>query len=160
MTKVAFIVTTTGSREWPVAKVDVIHDALEVCLVKAKRRGGLLLVRVGDARGADRYVMDWAMTRFRASQRGLPSGVARPERYEARWHDDCVPGRCRPGHRREGERGDVCPLQGYVRNEEMVRAEPVADLFLAFIRGESRGSTHCLSEALAFGLDVLEPFRC
>jgi SLOG family YspA-like protein len=45
---------------------------------------------------------------------------------------------------------------GFQRNAAMVESNP--SLVLAFIRGQSRGATHCFNLAKGAGLNVVEPF--
>jgi hypothetical protein len=45
---------------------------------------------------------------------------------------------------------------GFQRNAAMVESNP--DLTLAFIRGQSRGATHCFNLAKGAGLNVVDPY--
>lgn len=46
---------------------------------------------------------------------------------------------------------------GFQRNAAMVESNP--SLVLAFIRGQSRGATHCFNLAKGAGLNVVDPYR-
>lgn len=147
------LIVTTASRDWPEAANTVMHKALEACVDAAWERGGKLTVRVGDARGGDRIIYDWALRMHRRQW-----AVEEPLKYVADWRGPCAPGRCGKNHRRPDSHGGdgVCPLAGYIRNERMVTAEPKPDLLLAFIHEESRGATHCLGVAKAAGMETQE----
>lgn len=148
------LIVTTGSRTWPADQNKVIHQALETCMSAAFAKNEILDVRVGDARGADKVIYLWADI---AHRRGW--AVGKPQKYAAQWRGECVPGRCKPGHRYSPDnRGEICPMAGYFRNELMVQEYPVPEFCLAFIhddgRGPSRGATHCATFATEQGVDV------
>jgi len=146
------LIVVTGSRTWP--KLQVVGQALDACMNTARQRKEFLFIRVGDARGVDKFVKSW-------SDADVRSKYVDCTVFEAKWHDPCIPGRCKgkPGaHRRPDPRGDICPLQGYVRNEKMVDDLPRPDYLLAFIHNESRGTTQCYEYAESKGIDTT-PFR-
>lgn len=143
-------VLVTASREWPAESNSVIHEVLRSLI---PRKGDTMTVVVGDARGGDKVASYWC---WAAHKKGW--AVTPPEIYPAHWHEPCVEGRCRPGHRRDsrnvGPKGEttICPGQGYYRNERMAAAD--IDLCVAFIHNRSRGASQCADVARSLGIPV------
>lgn len=135
-------VIVTGSRIW--RDNTLIHQKLQDCLDTAQSIGQTLyLVHGACKEGADAVADKWAWQR--------PGAVV--ERHPARWSSPCE-SQCMPNHRRLNQQGlDICPKAGFIRNERMVRHG--ADLCLAFIADESKGSTHCADFAEKHGIPTL-----
>lgn len=105
--------------------VDYIFDVLDG-VRERYGRGRVILYHGACPTGADRIADTWAVHR----------GVT-VETFPAQW----------------GRFGRVA---GPVRNVEMVRAVAAHDrrVCLAFLRGDSAGTLHCISEARRAGIDV------
>ncbi|ASR86067.1 hypothetical protein SEA_APPLETREE2_84 [Mycobacterium phage Appletree2] len=74
-----------------------------------------------------------------------------PERHPANWEAPCGP-QCH--HRPRSKNGKpYCPIQGHIRNQEMV--DLGADVCLAFPLGESRGTRDCMKRAERAGIHVI-----
>lgn len=87
-----------------------------------------------------------------------------PKRFPAHWEADCIPSRCKPGHR--GQRRDgttFCPAEGNYRNQRMVDwllsvTGTQAVLVLAlWQQPKSTGTANCVRLAKAAGFTV-RPF--
>ena len=117
-------VLVTGSRDWEDAPTLVA--ALEAVFDQSYSNDSRLVVVQGGAAGADIMARRWANWKY-----GVDC-----ETYEAEW---------RP-------HGIYNPQAGLVRNRLMVNLG--ADLCLAFIRGGSRGATHCAQLAEEAGIPV------
>lgn len=89
---------------------------------------GTITVIHGAARGADRIAGEWAREQILARK------PVRLEVYPAAWDE-------------HGKKA------GIIRNRQMV--ELGADVCLAFPAGESRGTRHCMREAAAAGIKVI-----
>jgi hypothetical protein len=86
----------------------------------------------GGAPGADSLAAGWARNSPLHSYAQFPADRGDMQAYPgeapfeflefpAKWTADCVPGRCRPGHRRRNEGGEeYCPAAGIYRNERML----------------------------------------
>lgn len=129
----SYRVLVTGSREW--TDREAVYKALTKA-VKDNSHGWRVILIHGDARGADR----------------LADSVARElgwsiEKHPARWeeHDDDCP------HYHEGN--TTCNTAGIRRNREMV--DLGADVCVAFLTGESRGTKHCVSIAERKGIPII-----
>jgi hypothetical protein len=120
-----FTVLVTGSRYWPDgALVAAELDRVWRALPEDNRK---LLVRHGDAQGADRYAGTWVnLMRARGHE-------VYAEPHPADWY---MHGRA----------------AGPIRNGEMVEAG--ADVVLAFIHDRSAGATDCGRRARRAGLNV------
>jgi hypothetical protein len=133
-----------------------VAAALQLCLDSARDRKQKLDLRVGDARGVDKFVKAWADASVR-------SKFVTCKVYEAKWHDPCVPGRCDKfppwnkqelgAHRRPDPKGSICPVQGFVRNELMCDDAPIPEYLLAFIHQRSKGATQCYDYAREKGIE-------
>lgn len=111
-------VLVTGSRRWD--RADVIWACLDIIASEAAKVGEERLVVVhGCAHGADTHADKWVR------RGGHPLAVT-AERWPANW--------------REYPRS-----AGILRNRRMVEAG--ADLCLAFVRGNSYGTSHCMRAA-------------
>jgi hypothetical protein len=77
----------------------------------------------------------------------------RVEEHPAYWDGVCDPAFCRPGHRRAGRGGSYCPSAGIRRNQVMV--DRGADICLAFLRDNSRGTLDCIQRARRAGIYTL-----
>ncbi|MFC4128980.1 DUF2493 domain-containing protein [Nocardia rhizosphaerae] len=127
----------TGSRAW--TDRQTIRDALAAAW-RELQPGPIVLVH-GAADGADSIAADiWGSA-------GLPV-----EPHPADW-DNCDHS-CKhaPRYRRDGT--PYCPAAGPRRNLEMIRTG--ADLCLAFPRGKSIGTQHCMRHARAARIPVWE----
>lgn len=136
-------VLVTGSRIWRDAAM--IRRKLDDCYETARSiRQDLVVVHGACKEGADAVADKWA----RAHNKGVIV-----EAYPARWSSPCED-TCMPGHRRPNQQGfDICPKAGFTRNEKMVNLG--AELCLAFIADESKGSTHCADYAEKAGIPTL-----
>jgi hypothetical protein len=119
-------VLITGSRTWLWSKP--IFDALDERYALAVARGEPFTVVHGDAAGADRIADIWARTRIDI---GWPV-IAEP--HPADW-------------------SGLSRSAGIIRNRQMVAAG--ADVCLAFIRANSRGSTNCATAAADAGIPIV-----
>lgn len=111
-------VLVTGSRKWD--RPDVIWACLDIIAAEAAKVGETRLVVVhGCALGADTTADKWVR------RGGHPLDVT-AERHPANWRE----------HPRSA---------GIIRNRRMVEAG--ADVCLAFVRGDSYGTSHCVRAA-------------
>jgi len=118
-------VLVTGSRTWD--RADVVEACLDIIAAEAAGIGETQLVVVhGCAAGADALADRWVR------RDGHPLHVT-AERHPANWAEN---------HR----------SAGILRNRRMVNAG--ADVCLAFLRGSSYGTSHCMRAAEEAGIPV------
>jgi hypothetical protein len=125
--------------------LDVWHDA---------RQDGYQTLTVvhGAARGGDKLADRWALQHAHL-------GVDRRE-FPADWEADCIPGLCKPGHRRTWPDGTTfCPAEGTYRNQRMVDhlrpfVPAVVCVALFAAATESTGTADCARRAEAAGIPV------
>ncbi|MET9339249.1 SLOG family protein [Nonomuraea sp. NPDC003804] len=131
-------VLITGSRSWndeqairdALAPISFIYGSENVVVVHGHCPRG------ADAL-ADQIASDWGMT---------------IERHPADWAAPCGPV-CRTPHRKRRPDGTTyCPWAGWTRNQAMV--DLGADVCLAFIRNNSRGTADCIRRAEKAGIPV------
>lgn len=128
----------TGSRSWVARNLlgmGLVHAAAELA---GPTDEPVTLVSGACPHGADRMAEEFA-----------ESWGWVIERHPADWNGPCRDS-CRPGHRRNGPRGDYCPAAGNYRNQDMV--DLGADACLAFRMAGSRGTTHCGEAAERAGI--------
>lgn len=120
-------VIVTGSRDWEgISAVDLLEETLDHLNGLAACAGEHLLLVHGDCpSGADHYADEWA--------KGWPT-MPEPERHPAKW---------------EVFGNGAGPL----RNEHM--ANLGADLCVAFLRNNSRGTINMIGHARRVGIYVL-----
>jgi hypothetical protein len=123
-TAATYRVLVTGSRHWRDATV--IEDALDDAILSRPASAQMVVVHGDCATGADRIADEWA----RAAATTCPIRV---ERHPADW-------------RTHGK------AAGPIRNKTMVAAG--ADLVLAFLLPNSRGTAHTIALADAAGIPV------
>ena len=127
MSDQVIVVLVTGSREADLYDNHLVCDVLDDFLGIATECGLRLVVRHGDCpRGIDRYARSWCV---------LMDAVVEEQRYPADWNT-------------HGKRA------GFLRNSEMVASG--ADVCIAFPRGKSSGTRHCMREAEKAGIPVYE----
>lgn len=128
-------ILVTGSRAWYDWKT-IMNAFQEV--TKGVKAANVTVVH-GGARGADVIAGDCA------AQLGFTV-----EEHPANW-DSCGPD-CNPSHFRIRMGKPYCPRSGYVRNSKMVNLG--ADICLAFIRNDSKGTKMCVELADKAGIPV------
>jgi len=128
-------ILVTGSREWD----DVDRIKLALRLVREEPFFADAVLVHGGARGVDTIAAEaW----------DAMGGKVEP--VKAKW-GACV-AECPAGHRKSHKGRSWCPTAGHRRNEEMVRRG--ADLCLAFLRDNSRGTRDCIARADRAGIAV------
>lgn len=120
-------VIVTGSRDWPDARL--IREQLAEML--ARTDGTLTVVHGACPTGADRIAAEW-VAGFHSVSVG-PGWVVTEEPHAADWDQ-------------------YGAKAGPIRNSRMVAAG--ADVCLAFIKGRSKGATHCARRALDAGMEL------
>lgn len=128
-------VLVTGSREWD----DVEHVTLRLKAVREEPFFADAILVHGAAKGADSI-----------ADRAWKAMGGKVEPVPAKW-GACVSD-CPAGHRKTRKGRSWCPTAGIRRNAEMVRRG--ADLCLAFVRDDSRGTRDCMARARKAGIAV------
>jgi hypothetical protein len=137
----------TGSRHWhDWASVGHVLELATRDAYHNHPRGRLIVVNGMARSGLDDIAAQWVKQRQR---NGWP---VETEPHPADWNADCVPGLCKPGHRRwrQDFQSSYCPAVGNYRNERMVRTMP--DRCHGFLRDNSRGTRDCIKRAREAGI--------
>lgn len=142
-------ILVTGSRTWD--DWATVWTALEDAVEQAYRQGHREYVVIhGGAKGADQIAANWCEEH--AAWYDNASQVLAEERHPADWAAPCGP-ICRTPHRKRRLDGSTyCPWAGWTRNQAMV--DLGADLCLAFILNNSRGTADCIRRAEKAGIPV------
>lgn len=141
------IIQVTGSKLWPSYEI-VATTLVRAQMVLAPLQPGqhnyndsAWIIRHGGAKGADWMADQWAL-----------GNDYQIQCFPAQWKL-CGP-KCKPEHRKGPPDDDWCPSAGHRRNAMMIKAEPKADICLAFILDDSPGATGCAKLAEKAGIPV------
>lgn len=140
-----FRVLITGSRVWS------DHEAVDRAIRDALPEAALEVVVVHGAcpTGADAIASRWCADNAWWLEHGGVTLIEEP--HPANWDTPCRP-TCRHGYKTRTDRTPYCPGVGPYRNQDMV--DLGADVCLAFLVGDSRGTTDCIRRAAKAGIPV------
>jgi hypothetical protein len=117
----------TGSRSWPVEDIDKVENVILSVIQNSTKAGDVITFVVGDCpTGVDSFISKIALK--------VPMNrIVKEERYVAYWDKEGL-------------------SAGPKRNQRMV--DSGADICLAFIQGNSRGTRNCAAKAERAGISV------